>query len=113
MNVLQIREQALQTVARIRALHKGNKELRSDALADASLALQRLWIDLGNKFEAYRRLQGADARSAPYKRMRGARNFYAHVAIEEVVARRLWHDSQSWIDQIGAHVELWREPPAT
>jgi uncharacterized protein with HEPN domain len=100
-------EQASEIVALIERVHgRGKRSYQEDELL--RLALQRLWIAMGNCLESYRVSQEIPRGVHPYKDAYGKRNFLAHAALDEINQERVWYDSQSDLPQIKALVEGWR-----
>lgn len=64
------------------------------------LAVERLWITVGNLAETYRTASGIESGIDPWAELAGYRNLLAHALPDDISADRVFADSKADIDRI-------------
>lgn len=87
---------ALDQLAGLSALGRG----RYDADVLVRLAIQRIWISVGNYAEAYRLSAGVATGAQPWSEMYGYRSVLAHMLPEEINDDRVWFETVEGVDRL-------------
>lgn len=73
---------------------------RYDADVLMRLAIQRIWISVGNYAEAYRLSVGVAPGAQPWSEMYGYRSVLAHMLPEEINDDRVWFETVEGVDRL-------------
>jgi uncharacterized protein with HEPN domain len=77
---------------------------RYDADVLVRLAVQRLWISVGNYAEVYRLATGIATGTQPWSEMYGYRSVLAHMLPEEINDDRVWFETVEGVDRLRAEL---------